>query len=328
MNRTCKLLLLLFSFSLPVISATVNAQTREAGPWWPTEWGADDQAGASNRITPAKILSALQLAETGQVYELGQVYEAGMPLFPGRSYSLITQSLGAPLGANGVVGHDDFVSAQIGQVGTQFDGLGHIGSVLQMGDGSTGRIYYNGNPEADVYSTTGLSRLGVENVEPIITRGILLDVAGYKGVVALDAGYEITVADVLGTLAWQNMSENAIGEGDAVLIRTGFSAYWDDPETYNLSVPGMGVDVARWLVAKKITVTGGDTFSNEVVPNPDPNLVFPVHQELMTKSGTYNIENMLFDELAADGVYEFLFIATPIRFKGGTGSPLRPIAIR
>lgn len=304
-----------------------NSQTLEAGPWWPSEWGSDDRAGASNHLTPEKVASAMLLAKTGQMIELGQVYEASMPLFPGRTYSLITQSLGEPAGQNQVVGHDDFFSGQVGQVGTQFDGLGHIGQHLQMADGSQEKLYYNGLPESQVYATTGLAELGVENVKPIITRGILVDVADYKSVEVLPAGYEITIADMIGALAKQGMSENDIGRGDAVLIRTGWSAHWGDPDTYNNGCPGMGVAVARWLVEKQITVTGGDTWGNEVNPNPDPNLLFPVHQELMMKTGTYNIENMMFDELADAGVYEFLFIATPIRFKGATGSPLRPIAI-
>ena len=93
-------------------------------------------------------------------------------------------------------------------------------------------------------------------------------------------------------------------------------------------MPGIGVEVARWLVERKVTVTGGDTSTNEVSPNPTRGLVIPVHQELMMKNGIFNIENLTFEELAADRAYEFLFVATPIRFKGATGSPLRPLAIR
>ena len=156
-------------------------------------------------------------------------------------------------------------------------------------------MYYNGLPESRVYATTGLAELGVENVKPIVTRGILVDVADYKGVEVLPAGYEITIADMIGALAKQGLSENDIGKGDAVLIRTGWSANWGDPDTYNNGCPGMGVAVARWLVEKQITVTGGDTWGNEVNPNPDPNLLFPVHQELMMKTGTYNIAHMVFD---------------------------------
>ncbi len=319
---------LLVCLTFLLAPALVFPQTRDAGPWWPSQWGASDQSGATNRITPEKIVSALQLVETGRVYELGQVYEAGMPLFPGRTFSLLAQPLGAPLGENQVVGHDDFFAGQLGQVGTQFDGLGHIGAVVEMDDGRRDRIFYNGLPESEVYGTTGLQQLGIENVGPIITRGVLVDVAGFKDVDVLPGGYEITVDDVLGSLREQGMSEASIGEGDAVFIRTGWPAHWQDPDTYNGDTPGMGVALARWLVGKNITVTGGDTWPNEVIPNPDPSLVFPVHQELMLKSGVYNIENMVFDERPDAGVYEFLFIATPLRMKGATGSPLRPLAIR
>ena len=318
----------LFTIALLTSSLPLSAQTRESGPWWPSQWGLDDQAGASNYITPDKILSAVGLVETGQVYELGQVYEAGMPLYPGRSYSLLTQSLGAPLGENRAVGYDDFVATQIGQVGTQFDGLGHIGTVVEMEDGTTEAVFYNGNLASEFYTPTGLTRLGIEQVKPIITRGVLIDVAAYREMDVLPAGYEITVEDMEGALARQGMSGNDIGTGDAVLIRTGWSTHWTDSETYNAGAPGMGVAVARWLVERQITVTGGDTWANEVNPNPSSDLMIPAHQELMNRSGTFNIENMVFEELAADGVYEFLFIATPLRFRGGTGSPLRPIAIR
>ncbi len=94
------------------------------------------------------------------------------------------------------------------------------------------------------------------------------------------------------------------------------------------SSPGIGLEVAAWLVERKVTVAGSDVYATEISTNPDPTLSAPVHQGLMMKNGIFNIENMTFEELAADSVYEFLFIATPIRFKGATGSPVRPLAIR
>ena len=124
--------------------ALAPAQSRAAGPWWPTEWGPDDQAGASNRITPAKVLEALSLVERGEIYEIGQIYENGMPLVGNRTYGLKLIPGGNASGSNRVVGNDEFLAAEVGQVGTQFDGLGHIGRELEMADGSIERVFYNG----------------------------------------------------------------------------------------------------------------------------------------------------------------------------------------
>jgi hypothetical protein len=201
--------------------AAMRAQTREAGPWWPhPEWGPDDQAGASNRITPAKVLSALQLAKTGVMYELGQVYEAGMPLFRGRSYSmLIPRRDTNAVGANRLVGNEEFLATQIGQVGTQFDGLGHIGQKVVMDDGQVTDVFYNGVTAEEMDAREGLQQLGIEHVKPIITRGVLIDIAGYQGVPRLPHAYEVTVDDVIGALERQGMTEDDIEPGDAVLFR-------------------------------------------------------------------------------------------------------------
>lgn len=324
MNK--RIWLLAAALALPGLAL---AQTRSAGPWWPhAEWGPADQAGASNRITPAKVLDALGRVRTGRIYELGHVYEAGMPLVGTRSYGLTLLATGQAAGTNRVVFNDEFLATQVGQVGTQFDGLGHIGGEIDFADGTSDRVFYNGFTAAEMNASNGLQQLGIEHVKPLVTRGVLVDVAGFKGVSHLPGGYEVTLADVRGALARQGIAEATITPGDAVLFRYGWSELWDRPAEYNGSLPGIGLEVARWLVERQVTVTGADTSSTEVSPNPNSDLVIPVHQELMMKNGIFNIENMVFDTLVADEAYEFLFIATPIRFKGATGSPLRPIAIR
>ena len=310
-------------------STPAGAQTRDAGPWWPHPlWGPGDQAGASNRITGAKVMEALQLASNGTIYELGQVYEQGMPLFGTRSYSLVLPVRAPAAGENRIVGNEEFLSTQIGQVGTQFDGLGHIGQEVTMEDGSVQHVFYNGFTGAEMDSPGGLQKLGIEHVKPIITRGVLIDIAGYKGVERLPASYEVTVEDLLGALAAQGMSAAGVTEGDAVLLRYGWASLWDQPDAYNANPPGIGLGAAEWIVQQQVTMIGSDSVGSEVTPNPDESLIFPVHQELMMKNGIFNLENMQLDELVANVVYEFLFIVTPIRFKGATGSPARPIAIR
>ena len=315
--------------ALSISPFSAAAQTRQSGLWWPnTEWGPDDQAGASNRITPEKVMDALSLATTGKIYELGHVYEQGMPLFGNRSYSMVLPAKGPAGGDNRIVGNDEFLSTQIGQVGTQFDGLGHVGQEVVMENGDVEYVFYNGFTAKEMDTPRGLQKLGIEHVRPIITRGVLIDIAGYKGVSRLPNSYEVTVEDVVGALERQGMSEADIEPGDALLFRYGWSSLWDQPEVYNAHPPGIGLDVARWVVARKVTMIGSDSWASEVIPNPDPGLAFPVHQELMMKNGIFNLENMRFDELVADDITEFLFIVTTIRFKGATGSPARPIAIR
>lgn len=304
------------------------AQTKEKGPWWPNEqWGAGDQSGGSNWITPAKVLEAVKLVKTGKVYEIGQVYERGMPLFGDRTYAIFTHQ-GGPFGTNDLMYHDEFVTAEIGQVGTQFDGLGHIGKRMKMADGSTKDVYYNGYTEQDdLYSPYGLLQLGVEKIKPFITRGVLVDVAGYKGVDTLPNAYEVTLADVKGALKKQGIDENSFKPGDAILFNYGWSKLWTDPAKYNVDPPGIGVEVGHWIVDQKVSMVGADTWPTEVFDSSAPTMA-PVHQILITENGIMNLENMVFDSLIEDGVYEFLFVFTPLRLKGGTGSPARPLAIR
>jgi kynurenine formamidase len=253
----------------------------------------------------------------GTVYQLGRAYEAAMPLFGTRHFSLkIPQTFG-PLGSNRTTYHDEIVSAEIGQVGTQFDGLGHIG---------VGDIFYNGNERGDFSQADGLAKLGVENVGPIVTRGVLVDVAALKGVARLDGGYEITRADLTGALERQRTEIRA---GDVVLVHTGWGSLWiADNAAFNASAPGVGLDAARWLVEREVVLVGSDTWATEVVPNPNADLAFPVHQLLIPRNGIYIFENLLTEELARDRVYEFAFFFAPLKLKGATGSPANPLAIR
>ena len=183
--------------------------------WWPSEWGPDDEAGASNRITPAKVLQAASLIRKGKIYRLGRVLEAGVPLFGARHVSITIPGAptGGPFGAQQLMYNDEMFSGEIGQVGSQFDGLGHIGAKV----GDTVR-YYNGFTQDEVGGAYGLQKLGIQNCKPFFTRGILLDVASMKGEERLPIGYVITMNDVADTLSKQGISEP--GEGYAVMFRT------------------------------------------------------------------------------------------------------------
>lgn len=285
--------------------------------WYPSPWGEDDQRGAANRLTPAKVREANGLVTTGTVYQLGRVYEAGIPMYGTRHYSLrIPQAFPMP-GRNEAVYHDELISGELGQIGTQFDGLGHLG----IGD-----RFYNGNRRAEFAQAEGLTRLGIEHVGPIVTRGVLLDVARFKGVAQLDARYEITRADLEGTLARQQVQ---IHSGDVVVLHTGWGALWmQDNARFTDTEPGIGLEAAQFLVDAEVVVVGADSWGVEVMPNPDPDLSAPVHQFLLAKNGIYLHENLATEDLARDAVYEFMYVYAPLRLKGATGSPGNPIAIR
>ena len=306
-----------------LMCVTAKAQSSSDGEWWPSEWGPDDERGAANRLTSEKVVEATALIQEGRIYELGRDYEAGMPLFPGRHYSLTIPGspTHGPIGENQLVGHDELVSAQIGQVGTQFDGLGHIGTRIDGED-----RFYNGFRRRDFGTPYGLERLGVEKVGPIFTRGVLIDMAAHKGVDRLSIGEVITAADLKSALAKQGTE---IREGDVVLIHTGHGQLWMvDNDEYNRGGPGIGIDAARWLAEQKIFMTAADTWAVEVIPGEDPNVAFPVHQELLVRHGIYNMENLDLTALARDEVYEFAFLFSPVKFKGATGSPGNPIAVK
>jgi kynurenine formamidase len=253
----------------------------------------------------------------GVVYQLGHVYEPGMPMFGTRHFSLrIPQAFKMP-GKNEAVYHDEIISGELGQIGTQFDGLGHLGM---------GELFYNGNRRSDFAQAEGLTKLGIENVGAIATRGVLIDVAKFKGVDLLQRGYEITPADVKGALQRQNVQ---IRSGDVVLVHTGWGSLWmKDNARYTEAAPGIGVAAAQMLADAEVVVVGADTWGVEVMPNPDSSLSAPVHQLLLARNGIYLHENLITADLARDNVYEFMYVFAPLRLKGATGSPGNPIAIR
>lgn len=307
----------LVSTVVMIAAVAAGVALGQAANWYPSRWGADDQRGAANRITAAKVLEAKNLMTRGTVYQLGRVYEAGMPLFGTRHFSLRIPQTYGPLGTNRTMYHDEVVSAEIGQVGTQFDGLGHIG---------VGDLFYNGHNRHEFSQADGLAKLGIENVGALVTRGVLVDVAAFKGVARLDGGYEITRADLTGALERQRTEVRA---GDVVIVHTGWGSLWGtDNAAFGASAPGVGLEAAQYLVDREVVLVGSDTWATEVVPNPNPDLAFPVHQLLIPRSGIYIFENLLTEELARDRAYEFAFFFAPLRLKGASGSPGNPLAIR
>ena len=183
-------------------SLTLSAEEDLSRPqWWPSPWGAEDQLGAANRLGPDKVLQAAKLITEGAVFDMGRVFEDDMPLFTltphHREYALFTPGapMYGPLGGNGLFWNEDYISGHLGQDGTQFDALAHMGTARGATSDLNNVRYYNGFSHADIGSAHGFSKLGVEQVPPIFTPGILLDIRGLKGR-RLERSEEITVADL------------------------------------------------------------------------------------------------------------------------------------
>lgn len=301
--------------------------------WWPHPiWGEGDEAGSTNWYKkPDVVMSAIDLIQEGVTYELGHDYHADMPLFGNRKFSLRIPGspTGGPFGANMIVWNDEFLATEVGQVGTQFDGLGHIG-VQIGGNGDRSQMrFYNGFTSAEMGGTYGLEKLGTEKLHPIVARGILLDFAASRG--DMNAGECASMDDVRAALENQGMADFEFAAGDAILFRYGWEKLWEDPEAFNAGSPGICMDTARWIAEEvQAGVTGGDTW-NSTDPVPDPEnetCAFCTHQYLQTRHGIVNQENLRLKQLADDGTYVFAYIYAPAPVRGATGSMGSPIAIK
>ena len=319
--------------------------------WAPTEYGPDDKAGAVNRTTPAMVLKALKVVKQGKQATLGKLYVHDMINFGARTWKLTIPGTptGGPFGKNALVYHDELVTAELGQVGTQFDGPGHIGVRTSKGD-----FYYNGRWREEAYErgpggrVMGMGPLGVENPaeKGFVCRGVLLDAPAYRGVKRLPIPKDtnspgiITAADVKAMVQREGVAE--IGEGDCVFLYTGHGDLWLNADWRKLppeekerrrkeftsGEPGFGISACEYMASRKIIMTGGDTSSNDAQPMGEQDgYVVPCHTEMQTRRGIWNLENLEFTQLLNEKVYEFLFVWAPLKMVGATGSPGNPIAL-
>jgi kynurenine formamidase len=319
--------------------------------WAPTEWGPDDKVGAPNRTTPEIVLEAVKLVKQGKVATLGKLYATDIPMFGRRSWKLVIPGTptGGPFGANALTFHEELVTTELGQVSTQFDGPGHIGVMT-----SKGMFQYNGRIAKDTYEhgpanyVVGMGDLGVEFVaeKGFVCRGVLLDAPKHRGgplpiPQSSDSPGIITDDDVKAMVEAQGLEP--IKEGDCVFLYTGHGDLWKNSEWKSLSAdekaerrkqftsgePGFGLSACQYLAERKIILTGGDTSANDAQPVSDvmEGAAAPCHTELQTRRGIWNIENLDFEPLLNDGVYEFLFVWAPLKMVGATGSPGNPVAL-
>ncbi|RKT53763.1 cyclase family protein [Saccharothrix australiensis] len=342
--------------------------------WAPSRYGPDDQRGTLNEVTPAKTAAALALLRPRRdvtTYNLGELMWNGFPAFrtePRRTYEQRLTVLGyqpppgfreqggilvtpEPLGDNRISIHEERFEAELSaahprpvattfQIGSQLDNLNHIGAA---------EFFYNGLRGPDIARGHGTVRLGAENVGPVVTRGVLLDVLGVKlagdrredlaepaanGRPLLRENYRITVEDIRDAMEFGGIDR--LEPGDAILFRTGWSnllarrdpadiARWEGAR----GLPGIYLREARWLARARPAVIGGDTWALEVVGNPvnDAAVVFPAHQELIMRHGIRIGESYVVDRLAADRVHEFVFIVTPQYSQGATAGNTPPAAL-
>lgn len=282
----------------------------------PCKWGAKDERGSGNHMKPETVLRATKLIRTGEVIELGQVLSPTMPFFGTRRFEVHTKRTFMNPQSNRRGSNEEYITGEMGQIGTQFDGFAHqtIGSSL-----------YNCFKLDEIATRNGFEKLGVEKVGALITRGVLIDIAGLKGVEMLPDAYEVTVQDIEQALAKQKLT---LQPGDAVILHTGWGKLWNkDNARYAKGHPGIGVAAANWIAKQDPMLVGADNGGVEVNPNPDPKLSLPVHQIMLVVNGIHLLENMKLDELVTKRVQEFALMVQPLKIQGGTGSTVAPIAI-
>jgi kynurenine formamidase len=305
---------LLLVASIALFAGTALA----ADAWYPSKYGKDDTLGAVNNLSPAIVVEAAKLVKTGKAYSLGVTTGPDTPAYGTRNYQIFTQAsiFGTPMGTNKTVGTDDFLATWMG-IGSQLDGLGHLGIDY---------VYYNGHKQDDFLRPNGLTMFSTDKIPPIVTRGVLLDMVALKGG-NLAPGTAVNRAEIEAAVAKQG---TPIRKGDVVLIHTGWleSMAAKDKKRFLETEPGLGKGGAEYLASLGVVAVGADQWAVEAIPPEDPKEAFPVHQILIAKNGVHILENMNVGPLAADKGYEFLFVLGQPKFAGAVQAIINPIAIR
>jgi kynurenine formamidase len=286
-----------------------------------SKFGPEDQIGNVNYVTPEKTLAATKLVTKGKTYRLGIETNKDTPAYPPRTFAVTIvqpgQNAGGSLGPTKTNYNDDIITGWAG-IGTQLDGLGHIG---------IDNLFYNCNKSADFAATDGLKKLGVEHVPAVATRGVLLDMAGYFNTDIVKEGTAFNHAEIEGAMKRQGIK--AIEKGDVVLFYTGWlKLLGKDNKRFGAAAPGLGRDGARYLASLEIAMVGSDTWSFEAVPFEKDAGIFEVHQILIPLNGIHILENVNTEEMVKDQAWEFLFTLGAARITGGVQSIVNPVAIK
>jgi len=314
-----------FLFAALLVHGMLHAQDKKLSvdptdkSWYPSAYGANDEIGAANLLNPQLVLKAVKLVKQGKTLALAVPIDKHLPAFRHRSFNLYNiqpgEQGGKTLGLNKFSFNDEMVNAWTG-VGTQLNGIGHIG---------IDNVYYNGNKAEDFVTVEGVTKLGIEKVPPIVTRAIVLDMVAYYKKNIVPGGTEFTVADIQAVLKKQNIE---IQKGDVVLFNTGWLELIGNDNKQFLEVePGIGMEAAKWLADKGIVAFGGDTWASEVYPNPYNTEEFPINQYMLAKRGIYNLELIDTRPLVKEKVWEFMFVLGQPLYVGSTQVNVNPVAI-
>lgn len=291
-----------------------------------SRYGPGDQAGAFNEATADGVVRAAGLVRSGTIFDLSHVIDEGIPAFPGRTFKQVLTTTAHQLnrrrpdagdtgwGQNNV----NWIVEQIEatqQMGTHVDALNH----LQIGD-----QVYNGWTLGEIVEDYGTNRLGIDTLPQLVTRGLLIDVAKFKGVHRLAAGEVIQPGDVQQILDSNGLR---VEPGDAMLFHTGWGAQWTIAEAYLAGEPGPGMAMVDWLADRRVALVGCDTWSFGPVPAENPARPFEVPQTLNVRHGIVVAENLALAELVAADATAFMFVLSHARLRGATGAWVAPLAI-
>jgi kynurenine formamidase len=310
---------------------TIMAAAEKYRNWG--KWGAEDQLGTLNYITPAKIAEAGRLVRQGKVFALALPLDQRGPQNGSLNrfnpvHAMLADggdwATGARPFANGIGGADDIITMPL-QCATHWDALSHIFDHGKMWNGYS----------AEKVTSQGAARNGIERAtDKLVSRGVLLDIARLKGVKVLDDGYAISESDLMDCIEAQGETSR-VGAGDIVLLRTGQlgharAAGWG---TYaGGDAPGLSFWTLDWVYRSQIAALASDTWGVEVRPNEFADAFQPFHQVALPNIGLTLGEMFVLDALAADcardGIYEFLLVAAPLPFTGAVGAPTNPQAIK
>lgn len=253
-----------------------------------------------------------------RVFDLGRELFAGMPQSPNHPpFRMALQRRHGDMvrADGGSAANEMFVTG--GHVGTHIDALSHVSH-----DGKL----HGGLSAAEAQTGGRFNALGIETVDPFVCRGVLLDIPAVLGVDACAPGYEVTPDD----LSAAAETAGGIGRGDVALVRTGWGQLWSDAAAYigaSSGVPGPSEEGAKWLAAAEVRAAGADTIAFEQLAPGAGHALLPAHRVLLVEHGIHIIETLALEDLAASGVREFTFILSPLKIVGGTGSPVRPLAV-
>jgi len=306
------------SLALVLIVATSAVSADDCVP---SPWGADDQIGAANRVTPERTAAAAKLVKKGISHPLGIVIEPGMPAYPPRYTQLQVvqpnQQFNADLGVGWEASSNDDVLQMWLGTGPQLDGLGHMGEAGE---------FYNCNQGKDFSIITGLTKLDISGIPPMVGRGVMIDIAKQMGVDSLQAGQPITSNDIKAAMKSQGVT---VGEGDVVLLHTGYTdaTLKQNPSLWAGSIPGITNEASVFLAGLKPMAVGADTWGLGAVPPRAGDKIFYDHVVLLKQHGIYILETMNTGRLSDESVHEFMFVLGQARLKGAVQMIINPVAM-